>query len=130
MGDLGYFDENGRLWFCGRKAERVETEQAIYYSDCCEGVFNRLPNVYRSALVALSREGSVCPAIVVEPISGAFPKTEAERVSFVASLKAAGAESPVTRSIEFFFFEKSFPVDVRHNAKIHRLKLAKRIANR
>ena len=25
MGDLGYFDEQGRLWFCGRKSQRVVT---------------------------------------------------------------------------------------------------------
>src|SRR5207244_5363668 len=25
MGDLGYFDEQGRLWFCGRKSHRVVT---------------------------------------------------------------------------------------------------------
>ena len=26
MGDLGYFDSEGRLWFCGRKAHRVPGE--------------------------------------------------------------------------------------------------------
>jgi hypothetical protein len=33
MGDLGYFDEGGRLWFCGRKAERVETAAGPWFTD-------------------------------------------------------------------------------------------------
>ena len=129
MGDLGYFDEAGYLWFCGRQAERVETGGKIYYSDCCEGVFNRSPDVFRTALIGWRNEGLVHPAIVVEPIVGSFPKTEAERERLIEALKKLGAESGATRSIEFFFFEKAFPVDVRHNAKIHRLTLAKRFSN-
>jgi len=34
----------------------------------------------------------------------------------------------MTSEIDTFFFEKSFPVDVRHNAKIHRLSLARKFA--
>ena len=34
MGDLGYLDEQGRLWFCGRKSHRVVTAQrnAVHHS--------------------------------------------------------------------------------------------------
>jgi len=31
MGDLGYFDDNGRIWFCGRKSHRVVTNEKVYY---------------------------------------------------------------------------------------------------
>ncbi len=130
MGDLGYFDDEGRLWFCGRKAERVDTGRAVFYSDCCEGVFNRMPGVFRTALIAWRNEGQTHPAIVVEPVSGAFPKTKRARERFIESLKRIGSESEATRDIGFFFFEKAFPVDVRHNAKIHRLTLAKRFSKR
>ena len=127
---MGYFDDAGYLWFCGRQAERVDTGRKIYYSDCCEGVFNRLPEVFRTALIGWRSGGTVYPAVVVEPVAGAFPKTEADRACYIEALKKIGAESEATRSIDRFFFEKAFPVDVRHNAKIHRYTLAKRFSNR
>ncbi|MCX7635635.1 MAG: fatty acid CoA ligase family protein, partial [Syntrophales bacterium] len=32
MGDVGYLDTKGRLWFCGRKAHRVETERGNLFN--------------------------------------------------------------------------------------------------
>ena len=124
IGDLGYFDDAGRLWFCGRKAERVESGKSIYYTDCCEGVVNVHPRVNRSALIRYMKDGKVLPALVVEPIPGAFPRNKAEKAALLEEVKALARTSPVTRNIEHFFVRKSFPVDVRHNAKIHRLTLA------
>jgi len=130
MGDLGYFDEGGRLWFCGRKVERVETEETVFYTDCCEGVFNRLTEVNRSALIAVKENGKTMPGMAIEPAPGSFPANDRERAAFIEKLKETGSLSETTKSIERFFFEKAFPVDVRHNAKIHRLSLAKRISER
>jgi len=39
MGDTGYFDELGRLWFCGRKSQRVITDTETLFTICCEGIF-------------------------------------------------------------------------------------------
>ena len=125
MGDLGWLDESGRIWFCGRKVEHVVTAQGPLYTDCCEAIFNEHPQVFRSALIDV---GSGCPAIVVEPEKGAFPKRKSQRDVFVKSLQALAQSHAMTRQINTFFFEKSFPVDVRHNAKIHRLTLAKQFA--
>jgi len=130
MGDLGYFDEQGRIWFCGRKSERVETPERRYYTDCCEGVFNKLPNVARTALIGWKRQGRIVPAIVVEPKKGAFPATETERAHFIEGLQEAAKTTLATCDISDFLFERSFPVDVRHNAKINRLALAKRLNER
>ncbi len=130
MGDAGYLDDVGRLWFCGRVVERVQTPEGDLYTDCCEAIFNRVEGVFRSALIGLGRKGEQLPAIVVEPRAGAFPRSAADREAFVRSLRRAGAEHEMTRGIERFFFEKRFPVDVRHNAKIHRLTLAKRCSGR
>lgn len=129
MGDLGYLDEKGRLWFCGRLAERVQIGERTYFTDCCEGVFNALPQVFRSALVSLNRNGGKVPCLAIQPIDGAFPRTRLERKRFLEGLKNAAASTEMTSDIRDFVFRKTFPVDVRHNAKINRLELA-RIVNR
>ncbi|MBN1404070.1 MAG: AMP-binding protein [Opitutales bacterium] len=126
MGDLGRFDEEGRLWFCGRKAERVVTETGTLYTDCCEGVFNAHPDVLRTALIGIRKGGKIVPAIAVEPKKGKFPLTRKAKADLVEELLVLGKERDITREIDTFFFERKFPVDVRHNAKIHRLTLARK----
>ncbi len=118
MGDLGYLDEDGRLWFCGRVVERVETAAGTLYTDPVEAVFNQMEGVYRSALIGLGEGGNETPAVVVDLRPGA-------RVSS-AQLRAQAKSFAHTAEIEAFFFAKRFPVDVRHNAKIHRLTLKRR----
>jgi acyl-CoA synthetase (AMP-forming)/AMP-acid ligase II len=123
MGDLGYQDTQGRLWFCGRMAERVETAAGIYYTDCVEGVFNQHPRVARCALIGLGARPCQQPALVVEPVPTHFPRNQSEREKFCAELLTlANENSPKFSQI---FFKKKLPVDVRHNAKIHRLALAR-----
>ena len=124
MGDLGYLDEKARLWFCGRLAERIQIGKKTYLTDCCEGVFNALPEVYRSALVSLERDGERIPCIAIQPMEGSFPKTLLERNRFIEGLKNVAATTEMTGDIREFVFRKVFPVDVRHNAKINRIELA------
>lgn len=125
MGDMGWIDGEDRLWFCGRKVERVLAAAGPMYTDCCEAIFNAHPQVYRSALIDL---GGGKPGLVVEPEAGSFPKSAAARAAFQESLAELAGQHQLTQSIEEFFFEVSFPVDVRHNAKIHRLSLARKYA--
>lgn len=125
MGDLGYLDKQGRLWFVGRQAETVRTAEQTFYTDCCEAVFNPHPLVFRSALIGLSTPEGQIPAIVIEPEAGQFPKSTKDKALFIKSLKKLAKKHAHTRPIQHFFFAKKFPVDVRHNAKIHRLTLAK-----
>jgi acyl-CoA synthetase (AMP-forming)/AMP-acid ligase II len=125
MGDMGWRDDSERLWFCGRKLERVLTDAGAMYTDCCEAIFNAHPQVYRSALIDLCQGR---PAIVIEPEKAAFPKSADERKRFIQSLTELGQKNTQTVPIKDFFFEESFPVDVRHNAKIHRLSLARKFA--
>jgi acyl-CoA synthetase (AMP-forming)/AMP-acid ligase II len=73
IGDIGYRDSEGRLWFCGRKSQRVVTQQGTLFTDCCEGVFNEHPDVARSALVGVGPAGRQTPVIVIEPKPGCFP---------------------------------------------------------
>ncbi len=120
LGDLGYLDARGRLWFCGRKAHRVETAAGVLYSVCCEAIFNDLPGVRRSALVGLGRRPRQDPAIVIEPEPGKFAEVSAQADMF----RAAASAHPLTAAITNILFHRQFPVDVRHNAKINREALA------
>jgi len=120
VGDLGYLDDVGRLWFCGRKAHRVETAAGVLYSVCCEAIFNEAPGVRRSALVGIGPRPRQTPAIVIEPEPGKYDELSANP----ARLQAVAAANPLTANIQKVLFHRQFPVDVRHNAKINREALA------
>lgn len=125
MGDLGYFDAQGRLWFCGRKRHRVETADGLLLPVCCEAIFNAHPDVARTALVGVGTPGRQEPVLVVELQAGKMPRTVEEKQRLVAELLRLGAAHAHTRRIQtVLLYPDSFPVDVRHNAKIQREKLA------
>ena len=121
MGDVGWFDREGRLWFCGRKSHRVRTEDVVLFTDQCEPIFNRHPKVRRTAIVGVKSDGKVRPVLCVE-LEPEF--ADADQRTVIDELKALGAEFPHTSRIKEFLFHPRFPVDVRHNAKIFREKLA------
>jgi olefin beta-lactone synthetase len=125
MGDVGYFDAQGRLWFCGRKAHRVTTLDGTLFPVPCETIFNAHPDVQRTALVGVGPQGRQRPVLVVEPRAGCFPHSILEKQRFTLELLALGVEYPHTRDIQdVLFYPDTFPTDVRHNAKIQREKLA------
>ena len=128
MGDVGYRDARGRIWFCGRKSHRVITRDGTLFTIPCEGIFNTHPSVFRSALVGVpaAADGGCKPparepVICIELEADARGQDEAK---LRAELLALGAKFPHTRSIRTVLFHPAFPVDIRHNAKIFREKLA------
>lgn len=121
MGDVGWQDEKGRIWFCGRKGHRVQTEDGTLYTIPCEAIFNRHPEVFRSALVGVGPAGNQVPVICIEPRK----KLSAKRRAILrADLLALARGNPLTAGIETVLFHPAFPVDIRHNSKIFREKLA------
>jgi acyl-CoA synthetase (AMP-forming)/AMP-acid ligase II len=122
MGDCGYLDSKGRLWFCGRKVERVETPQGPLYTEPCEQVFRDRPEISRCALIGLGPRGHQEPALVVE--LAAPSSATVNRRQLATELRQLAARHATTAGIAKIFFHPRFPVDVRHNAKIHRLTLA------
>lgn len=121
MGDVGYFDEAGRLWFCGRKSQRVSTGFDDMFTVCCEGVFNQHDAVRRSALVGLGPPQNQVPVLCIE-----LERTvgDADRARVMGELMKLGAKRRLTKPIRLILFHDGFPVDIRHNAKIFREKLA------
>ena len=127
MGDMGYFDDKGLLWFCGRKTHLVESiNHKRYYPIPCEAIYNKHPSVKRSALVGLGAEGSQIPAIVIERSDQQYLSGK-ERSIFESELLSLAKKYPHTRDIQKIYLSKTFPVDVRHNIKIDRLKLKNEI---
>jgi acyl-CoA synthetase (AMP-forming)/AMP-acid ligase II len=124
MGDVGCLDDHGRFWFCGRLAHRVLTERGPMYTISCEAIFNQHPDVFRSALVGIGPRHRQTPVIIVEPEAGRFPRTSRVRQRLFAELRKLGQANDLTRHIEHFLVHPAFPVDIRHNAKIFREKLA------
>jgi acyl-CoA synthetase (AMP-forming)/AMP-acid ligase II len=116
MGDLGYLDDRGRLWFCGRKSQRVITREGPLFTIPTEGVFNAHPDVRRTALVGVHGE----PVICVE-----LERPVRDRTSLFSDLRTRASSFPHTARIERFLVHPGFPVDIRHNAKIRREELAK-----
>jgi acyl-CoA synthetase (AMP-forming)/AMP-acid ligase II len=155
MGDLGYLDEQGRLWFYGRKSQRVVTAKGTLFTEPVELLFNRHPAVARSALVGVPGRGSgialrasfaiggrgagigregpggaevagapLRPVVVVEPQDKALLRDRAGRERLLGELRGLAAATPMTAGIKDFLLHPSFPVDIRHNAKIFRERLA------
>jgi acyl-CoA synthetase (AMP-forming)/AMP-acid ligase II len=122
MGDLGYFDGEGRLWFCGRKSQRVVTARGTLCTEQVEPVFNTHPEVRRTALIGTGARGAQLPVLCVELRKG-IARSEHERIA--VELLHIGEGFVHTAKVETLLFHPGFPVDIRHNAKIGREKLAK-----
>jgi acyl-CoA synthetase (AMP-forming)/AMP-acid ligase II len=129
MGDVGYRDAQGRIWFCGRKSHRVVTVRGPMFTTRCEAIFNEHPHVYRSALVGVGSKGRQRPIIVIEPLPGSFP-SRSRAAAFSEELLRLGRANDLTRPINAVLFHRGLPVDVRHNVKINREALATWAARR
>ncbi len=125
MGDVGYLDSTGRLWFCGRRAHRVIAshlgEEKTFFSIPTEAIFNEHPQVFRSALVGVTdTAGRVHPVIIVEPLKCCSMDQE----SLLQEMRDIALLNAMTEDIKLFLIHPDFPVDIRHNAKIFREKLS------
>ena len=145
MGDIGYINEQGYLWLLGRKAHCIHQKNNTIYPLPIEGIFNKHPLIYRTALVAHSyREANgsdkitnnsnnpdstpQTPILCIE-IKKDITKEKSTLLDIKNELLELRHFSTLTKDIEHFVFIKSFPVDVRHNAKINREKLSKTLSD-
>ncbi len=119
MGDLAWMDSKGRIWFCGRKSHRVITLDETLFTIPVEAIFNNHENVFRSALAGAGPRNMQTPVIFIEPYSKIKNKK-----AFIKELLVLAKSNPLTANIHHVFIEKDFPVDIRHNSKIFREKLA------
>lgn len=116
-GDVGKTDDEGQLWYLGRKSHRVTF---VHLGKACTldsyQVESRLNSTtVRTALVGVMWRGSTYPVIVFENHT---------RLPNLADCLFEGVQCyPMS-------YGKAFPVDVRHNAKINREQLTVWAASR
>lgn len=122
MGDVGWKDSKGRIWFCGRKSHRVTTENRTLFTIPCEAMFNNHPSVFRSALVGIGPLNRQKPVICIELKRDRIHYGKKKQLR--NELLELAQQNELTKDIQTVLFHKSFPVDIRHNSKIFREKLA------
>jgi acyl-CoA synthetase (AMP-forming)/AMP-acid ligase II len=135
MGDVGYLDQSGRFWYCGRKSHRVETVNGTLFTECVEAIFNAHDDIERTALVGIGPRGQQKPVIIVEPTRNMRLRhgsewSPGEYQNLLHELRALSLRHHDTRQIAHFLLHKNLPVDIRHNAKIFREQLAAWAAKR
>lgn len=114
MGDVGLFDADGRLWFCGRKAHLISTPQDLIAPVPVEVVFNGHSWVHRSALIGVGPAGHQRPCLCVELAPGAPAPAVVQD-----ELRRLAGEQDRTAVVHDIRIHPGFPVDIRHNAKIN-----------
>jgi acyl-CoA synthetase (AMP-forming)/AMP-acid ligase II len=121
MGDMGYFDEKGRLWFCGRKSHRVITTDKTYYTVCVEALFNNHPDVFRTAIVPHKTDDNINAVLIVELYDCNLSRKRKDEIK--EEFLELASSNELAKGIKTVLFHTKFPVDIRHNAKIFREKL-------
>ncbi|HEY6879425.1 MAG TPA: fatty acid CoA ligase family protein [Polyangiales bacterium] len=121
LGDVGYLDEKGRVWFCGRKSHVAHYAGKAYYTVQVENLFNPLPQIWRTALVSLEGDRGLALCVELQPEHAQATKRDWQ--AFEHELRAIATMNDIP--IRYFLaHDGSFPVDKRHNAKIERPQLA------
>ena len=120
MGDTGYLDVQGRLWFCGRLTHRVVTDRETLFTIPCEGIFNTHPEIFRTALVGIDSNEQTIPVICVELEQ---ESKDADKEIISTELLKISAQFEQTKNIHHVLFHPPFPVDIVHNANMGHQKL-------
>lgn len=125
MGDLGSFDESGRLWFAGRLSHRLVCSDRILATVPLEAVFDEHPAVARSALVGVDEGDGVRPLVCVELEPGTRWTTDLRDDLLLAARSHRDAARTGADRVVDVLVHDGFPTDVRHNSKIDRPALGR-----
>jgi acyl-CoA synthetase (AMP-forming)/AMP-acid ligase II len=130
MGDVGYFDDKQRFWYCGRKSQRVQTRNGPLFTGQIESVFETLPGVRRAALVGIGPEANQAPVMVLE-LKNEIPADNTAKDQMINDwyhieprLESLWHAPHGYTPLKSILFHPLLPVDVRHNSKINREQVA------
>ena len=120
-GDVGHFDEQGRLWVEGRLAHVLLCADGPVTPVAAELIAQRAARVPLAALVGVGPAGVQVPVIVLQapgPGLGLADLDTTERVR-QAVRNALGLEVAAVLTM------RALPVDVRHRSKVDRSRIAR-----
>jgi acyl-coenzyme A synthetase/AMP-(fatty) acid ligase len=120
-GDVGHLDTAGNIWVEGRVVHVIHAVEGPITPVPLEIAAEVVPEVQRAAVVGIGPHGVQQVVVVVETANGvegeASPALTSEVRLAVAPQKVAAV-----------WVVKELPVDIRHNAKIDRTALAKKMS--
>ncbi len=118
-GDLGWMDKGDRIWYCGKKHQRIITQNATLFTIPCETIFNTHKSVSQSTIVGVGPIGGKKPVICVElEKENMLSKEEIEE-----ELLALAKKYIITKHIDTVLFPISMPMHNEHSLDPVREKL-------
>jgi acyl-coenzyme A synthetase/AMP-(fatty) acid ligase/pimeloyl-ACP methyl ester carboxylesterase len=114
-GDVGYLDDQGRLWVQGRTVHVLTTPGGVITPVGVEQRVEALSNVDSAALVGVGPVGTQQVVVVVTGAGG--PLAEGPLTAAVREVAGVAVTAVLVR--------KNLPVDIRHNSKIDRVAVAR-----
>lgn len=121
-GDVGRFDEQGRLWLFGRTADVLHIGEQELHPFPIEDLLERCESIDRAAIVKVKRGKSQGVALAIVPTALA-PVRDIE-----ANVRKILAQTCLS-SVEIYYVPE-IPMDSRHNSKIDRVRLCKMLTKK
>ena len=119
-GDVGHLDSDGNLWIEGRVVHMIHTAQGSITPVPLETVCETISGVERAAAVGIGEPGIQQIVIVLETDQ---KNENVASAALTAQVRQALGEVDVVAVWE----TKKLPVDIRHNSKIDRTALARKM---
>jgi acyl-coenzyme A synthetase/AMP-(fatty) acid ligase/pimeloyl-ACP methyl ester carboxylesterase len=117
-GDVGHFDDAGRLWVEGRLVHVVTTPDGVVTPVGAERRVERLDGVRAAAVVGVGPVGAQAVVVVVVP-EGRSSRGPVADLALTDRVRAvAGTE------VAAVLVRRNLPVDIRHASKVDRLAVA------
>jgi acyl-CoA synthetase (AMP-forming)/AMP-acid ligase II len=121
-GDVGHFDEAGRLWVEGRLVHVIVTAEGPVTPVGIERRVEAVAGVSRAAAVGVGPRGAARVVVVVEADShgdGLAPPALRDAVRNAARGPGLSADVAAVLTV------RTLPVDIRHNSKIDRIAVGR-----
>ncbi len=122
MGDMGRIDDQGQIWFCGRRSHAFKHSNGTeLYSIPIESFFKSIPKIKKVALIKIdTHKAGLAIELEKERDRPEYSNIEKSVREIISTHQDT---FPALKCLEAFYLCDKFPVDVRHNIKIDRVKL-------